>query len=103
MDLTVLSLSELQELGRKVAEELRSRERAEITKAREQVLAIARDAGISLDELVGSASKPKKAQVAPQYQNPENAGQQWSGRGRQPGWVKDWLAAGKPMNSLRIV
>jgi DNA-binding protein H-NS len=103
MDLTVLSLTELQALDRKIADELGSRERAEITKAREQVLVIARNAGISLEELVGITAKPKKAQVAPQYENPENAGQQWSGRGRQPGWVKDWLAAGKPMDSLRIV
>lgn len=103
MHFTVSSLSELQELGRKVAKELRSLERAEITKARERVLAIAHNAGISLDELVGSASKPQKAQVTPQYQNPENASQQWSGRERQPRWVKDWLAAGKPMDSLRIV
>lgn len=103
MDLAVLSLSELQALDRKIKDELRSRERAEIAKAREQALAIARNVGISLEELAGIPTKSKKVQVAPQYQNPDNVGQQWSGRGRQPGWVKDWLAAGKPMDSLRIV
>jgi DNA-binding protein H-NS len=40
--------------------------------------------------------------VAPRYRNPADASQQWTGRGRQPQWVKDWLEAGKDIAGLKL-
>ena len=37
---------------------------------------------------------------APKYQNPNNATQTWSGRGKQPHWVEQALAQGKTLDSL---
>ena len=36
----------------------------------------------------------------PRYRNPGNASQTWSGRGRQPSWILDALAAGLTLNDL---
>lgn len=36
----------------------------------------------------------------PKYQNPENATQTWSGKGKQPRWVEQALARGKTLESL---
>jgi DNA-binding protein H-NS len=35
-----------------------------------------------------------RAVVAPKYRNPKDASQTWSGRGGQPQWIKDHVAAG---------
>ncbi len=37
---------------------------------------------------------------APKYQNPNNAAQTWSGKGKQPHWVEAALAQGKTLESL---
>jgi DNA-binding protein H-NS len=36
------------------------------------------------------------------YQSPDDATQQWSGRGRHPQWVKTHLNAGKSLDAVRI-
>jgi len=37
---------------------------------------------------------------APKYQNPNNAAQTWSGKGKQPRWVEEVLAQGHTLESL---
>jgi len=41
--------------------------------------------------------------VFPKFRNPEPPHQTWSGRGRQPRWVRELLAAGKTIDDLRIL
>ncbi len=38
----------------------------------------------------------------PVYRNPSNSAETWSGRGRQPKWVRDALARGKRLEDLAI-
>lgn len=40
--------------------------------------------------------------VLPKYQNPKNPSETWSGRGKQPRWLKTQLRAGKKLNDLLI-
>ena len=40
--------------------------------------------------------------VFPKFRNPKPPHQTWSGRGRQPRWVREMRAAGKTMDDLRI-
>jgi len=40
--------------------------------------------------------------VLPKYQNPRNPTERWSGRGKQPHWVRAQLKAGKKLEHLRI-
>jgi DNA-binding protein H-NS len=40
--------------------------------------------------------------VLPKYQNPKNTAEKWSGRGRQPHWVKAQLRAGKKLEHFLI-
>lgn len=83
---------------------------------------MAADAGVTLDELLGKAPKaaatPKastakpsggkrgsskpRGKVAPKYANPADASLVWTGRGRQPLWVSEALAAGKTLTDLLI-
>jgi DNA-binding protein H-NS len=36
------------------------------------------------------------------YRNLDNNAQQWTGRGRQPKWVKEWLDSGKSLDLLGV-
>lgn len=101
MDLTTLSASDLRELQQKIVLELKKREHEEVAKAREQILAIAQNIGIPLKELLQSAARAKMPKVATKYRHPANPALQWSGRGRQPAWIKDWLATGQTLDGLR--
>ena len=42
------------------------------------------------------------AKVHPKFRNPKPPHQTWSGRGHQPRWVRELLAAGKSLDDLRI-
>jgi len=77
---------------------LDDRRRAEARAAAEKA---ARDMGFSLDELLTTQKKAGKKNP-PKYRNPEDPRQTWSGRGRQPGWIKDALASGKSLDQLAI-
>ena len=75
-------------------------------KAREQILAIARSAGVPVEELIANASGKGKSQkgqkVGAKYSNPDDAALTWTGRGRQPKWVVEALASGKTLDDLRV-
>ena len=105
MDLSKLSIGDLRALQDQVSKQLKVAAQQDIAKAREEILAIAQRAGISLQELVKgvkSGAAAKSGKVAVQYRNPANAEQQWTGRGRQPKWVKEWLDSGKTLDAMRV-
>ena len=41
-------------------------------------------------------------QVRPKFRNPENPSETWGGRGHQPKWVRDLLAAGMSIDEFRV-
>ena len=59
-----------------------------------------------LKELAGKSAGVKERrpypQVKPKFRNPERPFETWAGRGHQPKWVKNLLAAGVRIDDLRI-
>ena len=102
MNLSILTMAELRNLSEKVQQEVSHRERDDLNKAREQIMAIAQQAGIPLKQLILDGLHPRAGKVAVQYRNPDNASEQWTGRGRQPLWVKSWVESGKSIDLLRV-
>ena len=106
-DLSGYNLSELKGLQFEVEKEIKERQRQEVKEARERILAIAQDLGVSVEELLaGGGGKAKGkgsgAKVQAQYRNPDDENQTWTGRGRQPKWVAEALSKGKTLDDLRI-
>jgi DNA-binding protein H-NS len=101
MDLSNVSLGDLRNLQEQVKQEMKKREQQEVQKAREQILAIAQSVGVPLKDLM-TANRAKTGSVAVRYRHPDNAEQQWTGRGRQPKWVKEWVEGGKSLDKLRV-
>lgn len=102
IDLSGLSKQELQKLKSDVEKALAAvdeKKKAEARKAAEEAV---RKFGFSLEELVGRARGRAAAGGVPKYRNPANPKQTWTGRGRQPGWIKDGLAKGKKLADFAI-
>jgi DNA-binding protein H-NS len=103
-DLSKYSLAQLRALEVQVIDELKTQHFLSISKAREQILHIARNAGLSEKQLraIKVAKVPKQGDVQAKYRNPEDPKQQWSGRGRQPAWIKAWVASGKSLADASV-
>ena len=99
--LTSLSLDELKALHKRVNKTIETyadRQKAEALAALE---AKARELGFSLSELTGAGKKSRTAGV-PKYCHPTDPTQTWTGKGRQPNWIKEQLAHGKNMDAFLI-
>jgi len=63
--------------------------------------------GSAIGRTGSSAISPNRTRrpypkVLPKYQNPRNPSERWSGRGKQPYWVRAQLKAGKKLEHLLI-
>lgn len=110
-ELSGLSLGELKELGKKVAEQIVVAERQEIRNATKQIEAIAQSLNMSVQELIDrSGLLDEKLKRGPKpgakgdalYRNPNDASKTWTGRGRQPKWAEDHIAGGGKLDDLKI-
>lgn len=106
VDLSGYNLAELKGLQFDIEKEMKLRQQQEVKQAREKILKIAQEMGVSLDELLtsGSGRGRKKSATTGQarYHNPQDNSQTWTGRGRHPRWVADALAQGKTLDDLRM-
>jgi DNA-binding protein H-NS len=101
--LSKYSVNQLRALEVEVIDELRTRHFLSVSKAREQILHIARNAGLSEKDLraIKAPKKLKPQPVEVKYRNPQDPTQQWTGRGRQPAWIKAWIASGKSVEEAK--
>ena len=105
MDISHLSIAQLKELHAKIPAEIIKRQTEDRQKVLEQMAALATSHGFSLEELLSKKGGSKKAsvkKVAAKYRHPSQPDLTWTGRGRKPVWVSDWLASGKTIESLAI-
>ena len=105
MDLSALSVAELNQLLSDIPKEIARREKSEKARVRKELEAFAAANGYSLEELLADAGEKSKRSgkpVAAKYRHPENAALTWSGRGRQPKWVAEFLANGGKIETLTI-
>jgi DNA-binding protein H-NS len=106
IDLSNYNVKELKGLQLDIEQEIKTRQLGDLAKARQQILAIAEEAGMPVEELLAlnkkKLSKGKGQKVEQQYQNPADQAQTWTGRGRQPRWIAEGLASGKQLSDFRI-
>ncbi|QPT38934.1 DNA binding protein, nucleoid-associated [Oligella ureolytica] len=92
-DLKNMNADELRSLRAKIDSELKKREAKERQEARKKIIDIAKTHGINIAELA------KNERL---YRNPDNQWETWTGRGRKPKWVKEWLEAGRSLEELEV-
>ncbi|PZX18364.1 DNA-binding protein H-NS [Palleronia aestuarii] len=99
-DLSKMSREELESLKAEIEEALSSLDARRKAEARAAAEKVARDHGYSLDEILGQQKKSRKS--SPKYRNPTDPRMTWTGRGRQPGWIKDALSEGRSLKEFAI-
>lgn len=85
--------------------ERRSAKQAAIARVKEMLSTQLEGTGLNIDDiLAGTVAEKRKAvnKVAPKYRNPANADETWTGRGRKPLWVIDFLASGRSIEDTLI-
>ena len=100
-----MDLNELEALTKKTQQLIEQKKKEKIDQAYAQLVDIAQDVDMTLDQLIAHGQKKKSKptrKVAPRYRNPKDASQTWTGRGKQPRWVIDALAKGKKLDDLAI-
>ena len=107
MDLSTLTIAEMQDLVARLPAEIDRRKAEEKQKVLEQMSALASSHGFSLDELVNKKVAGKKSAggrktVAVKYRHPANPDNTWTGRGRKPLWVIEWLESGNTLDAITV-
>ena len=69
---------------------------------REEIQAIALSVAISIEELVKGAVDKMSGKIAVRFRIPGNVVEQWTGLGRQPKWIREWLEAGKALDAFHV-
>ncbi len=99
IDLSKLSIDELQALARDIETEIVTRRAAEKERVLQQMRELAASVGMTPEELL-RGERGAGSSVAAKYRHPDNPGLTWSGRGKRPTWVNEALAAGKTLDDL---
>lgn len=100
-DLDEMSLEELKSLSREIEKAIRKMGTENLKKARDAAEAAVRQFGFSLEDVIDQRSRANPRRSDAKYRNPDDPIQTWSGRGRQPRWFKDALAAGRAPEELK--
>lgn len=103
MDLTTYSSQQLNQLKKDIDKELRKRRRQDVKEAQKELKQVAEKYGLAVADLVtGTSPKPTKSTGTVRFRHPEDPSKGWSGRGRKPGWIKEWEAKGRSLDDLRV-
>ena len=93
-----MSIDKLWELYEKVDSMLTDKLQAEKAKLEERLRRIKPVGGVVTRDRLRRPYPP----VLPKYKNPKNPTEIWSGRGKQPLWVREQLEAGKKLDQFLI-
>jgi len=105
------SYADLQKQIAKLQTQAERMRKGSFDKAIGQIRELMEKNGISIADLTEALSaKSKKgrrqpkapAAAKPKYQSPSDPSLTWSGRGRKPKWVQEWVDAGKDLEKLLI-
>jgi DNA-binding protein H-NS len=98
-DLWKMPLNDLWKLHKTVIAILNSKHAAEKRELEERIEELNRKFLGIIDHRSQHRPSPK---VSPKFQNPKQASQTWTGRGKRPHWVTEMLEAGKSLDDIRI-
>jgi DNA-binding protein H-NS len=103
IDLTSLSVAELEQLVRDAGARRDVVKRQQHAELRRSLETQARAAGFDLYELfnIGSTEGARRVAVST-YRNPKDPEQIWAGIGKRPDWIRAAINAGETLESMKI-
>ena len=103
-----LGLADLRALREALEALIGEREREEERRVYGEMQALAASIGKDLDEII-KRQRPKrrvgvkKGPAGVKYRNPDNPKETWTGRGKEPKWLREAMAAGKQKTDFLVV
>ncbi len=105
-NLKPLSIDDLIALRDEISREIESRRKEARKKLWQEFQDKAKALGVSLEELLAgqkkTRAKARSGKIAVKYVHPADKTLTWTGRGKQPLWVAEWLRAGKSLDDLKV-
>lgn len=104
IDISSLSVAELEKLKGSIDQIIASRRDSELANLCSAIEDMVGESGFSMDEVLQTLqNRPdKKRTIKPKYRNPANPEETWSGRGRKPRWVEEWMSSGRELDECLI-
>jgi DNA-binding protein H-NS len=119
IELSGYSIPQLNDLGKKVAREIKTRQaverkerdRLQAEKKRElfkRMKEMAANAGLTVDDVIAAAprglrsTKTTTSKSPAKYRNPNDPMQTWTGKGRKPRWMAEALERGVQLEEMEI-
>lgn len=103
IDLSEFSYQELEDLSKDIDNEKHRRRTEERKNVKRQMKELAASVGMSPEEILGiEPGKKAKPRAKAKYQHPENPELTWSGRGKRPKWVNEFLEQDRTLEDLEI-
>lgn len=118
LNLDELSIDELGKLIKQAERKLEKKRMDAVKAAQAEIGKIARELGVSVDDLLqekaarkkkatrGKVGRPRKTGVRKpakiKYRNPANSAETWTGRGKRPIWLRNALENGASLESFEV-
>ncbi len=102
MDLSNYTTEQLNQLKKDIDQEINGRRKEDARKAQQELKQVAERYGFNLGDLVGTQSPRTRSKGKVRFQHPSDPEKTWSGRGRKPGWIKEWEGSGRSVEELRV-
>ncbi|PID49908.1 MAG: histone family protein nucleoid-structuring protein H-NS [Proteobacteria bacterium] len=100
INLEELSFEELERLKGGINRTIEQKKQLELIQLRDKIDELIDASPFSLDEVL-DARKMRKP-VAVKYKSPDDPSLTWTGRGRRPRWVDDYVTAGGELEDLEV-
>lgn len=97
-----LSFEELLQAKSMIESRLNALRHTEIKKAREELRAKAAQLGIEPEALLTDLIAKSSSKVAAKYRDHHNPKNTWTGRGKQPNWLKEKISEGASLDDFLI-
>ena len=93
-NLDAMSYAELSQMQVRIERLKIEKQNAERTELRERIVALVKQHGFELNDILGKGRKGKGS-VSVKYRDPQNPENTWTGRGRMPRWMAAATKGGK--------
>jgi DNA-binding protein H-NS len=102
------NLEEMIEAQKQLAKDIKLAQSQALRDIKTRLVAELKAKGFTVDELFkimmpkSASQTTPKTKAAPKFQHPEDAEKTWSGRGKKPKWVTEYVDGGGKLESLLI-
>ena len=95
------TLKQMQVEQAQLQEDMEVQREKELNELRASIRKQVEDSPFTWEEATKKVKPPRKP-IQPKYQSKTNPKDTWTGRGRKPKWVEDYLEAGKKLADIEI-